>query len=297
MPKGRFGQFNPVERFKCARRSHALEYRKKPSRSLTEIAMLKSEFVPFQIRLSRRSPPRILNFVTDSIHENIQRVRERISRACVRAGRQPHEVALLAVTKTHTPDHVSRAIVAGVTDIGESKIQELESKIDLFDRSRVRVHLIGHLQTNKAKKAAMLCDVIQSVDTIRLARELDRHASERKAPLECLIQINCSGETQKSGVDPAEAVQLMRDVHALEYLALTGVMTIGPLTDDQSAIRRAFQLCKSFFEEGRSIIGSKFCWLSMGMTDDYELAIEEGSTMVRIGSALFGARDYSSQSG
>jgi len=150
--------------------------------------------------------------------------------------------------------------------------------------------LIGHLQTNKAKKAVQLFDVIQSVDSLKLAVEINKAAGLEKRTIECYIQLNSSGEDQKFGVAIDDCLELIQKTGELENIKLTGLMTIGPLTDDENAIRSAFSRCRELYYKGKEICGSGFEHLSMGMSDDYPLAIAEGSTTIRLGSALFGPR-------
>jgi pyridoxal phosphate enzyme (YggS family) len=150
--------------------------------------------------------------------------------------------------------------------------------------------MIGHLQSNKAKKAVQLFDVIQSVDSLKLAQEISRYAGELNKEIECLIEVNCSGESQKHGVAPDDTLHLVEAVMALPNIHLTGLMTIGPLSEDQDTIRDAFRTCHQLFEEAKKLTDDTFEILSMGMSDDFELAIAEGSTLLRIGSAIFGSR-------
>ena len=223
------------------------------------------------------------------IADNLTELRARVASACQKSGRSAGEVTIIGVTKTHPAGLVREAVLAGITEIGENRIQEAEPKIRELGNI-ARWHMIGHLQTNKVKKAVELFDVIQSVDSIRLAEEINKRAGELGKRIECLVEVNSSGESAKSGVAPDEAINLIRRVDALSNIKLTGLMTVGPLTDDQLEIRRAFVLCRKLFAEGRAIVGERFCNLSMGMSDDFELAIAEGSTMIRIGSLLFGRR-------
>ena len=223
------------------------------------------------------------------IADNLVELRARVASACQKSGRSAGEVAIIGVTKTHPAELIREAVAAGIVHIGENRIQEAEPKIRELGHI-ARWHMIGHLQTNKVKKAVELFDVIQSVDSIRLAEEINKRAGEIGKRIECLVEVNSSGESAKSGIAPDEALDLIRQVNALSNIKLTGLMTVGPLTHDQSEIRRAFALCRNLFIEGCAIVGEQFCNLSMGMSDDFELAISEGSTMIRIGSLLFGKR-------
>ncbi len=228
------------------------------------------------------------------ISRNLTQLRGRIAKACELYDRDADNITIVAVTKSHPPPVIRTAVAAGIHEIGESKVQEAEPKI-MKVGAIARFHLVGHLQTNKAKKAVRLFDVIQSIDSFKLAREINRQAELIDRTIECYIEVNCSGESQKFGVAADECLDLVRQVNALERIKLTGLMTIGPLTDDQDAIRKAFRLCRGQFLRARDIVGDEFDTLSMGMSDDFPLAIAEGSTMIRIGTALFGPRQQDSK--
>lgn len=223
------------------------------------------------------------------ISNNLSDLNARIASACREAKRSPDEITIIAVTKTHPTSIIRAAVDAGLTEIGENRIQEAEPKARELGKI-ARWHMIGHLQTNKVKKAVELFDVIQSVDSLKLAEEINRRAGEVGNRIECYVEVNSSGETAKSGIGPHEALDLMRQIHSMSHIRLTGLMTVGPLTDDQAEIRKAFALCCELFNNGETIVGEQFRNLSMGMSDDFELAIAEGSTMIRIGSLLFGGR-------
>ncbi len=226
----------------------------------------------------------------DEISHNLMELRGRIAEACGRYSRDADDISIVAVTKTHPAAIIRTAVAAGIHDIGESRVQEAEEKITELGPI-ARYHMVGHLQTNKARKAVQLFDVIQSVDSLKLAEEINRQAGSIERRIECLIEVNCSGESQKYGVAPAECLDLVRKVHALESIRLTGLMTIGPLVDDEETIRRSFRLCRELFQQGEDIVGDDFHTLSMGMSDDFPLAIAEGATMIRIGTVLFGPRE------
>jgi pyridoxal phosphate enzyme (YggS family) len=181
------------------------------------------------------------------------------------------------------------AVAAGLHNIGENRVQEAAEKIDEIGQI-ARFHLVGHLQTNKVKKAVQLFDVIQSVDSLHLAKEINKHAGIAETEVECLVEVNCSGESQKYGIEPDNCIDLVEKVSKMDNLTLTGLMTIGPFTEDEEAIRAAFKQCYTLFQQGRDLFGSDFDTLSMGMSGDYHWAIEEGATMLRIGTALFGSR-------
>ena len=227
--------------------------------------------------------------MVDLVAANLNDLRQDIAETCARCGRKPDEVTILAVTKTHPVEVIKQAVSLGLSDIGESRMQEAEPKI-LELGPIARYHLVGHLQTNKVKKSVQLFDVIQSIDSLRLAEEVNRRAGEVGRVLDCCIEINSSGEAQKYGVDPVAALELVKELKSLPHIRICGFMTVGPLTSDTGAIRGAFRTCRKLFEQARGLVGDQFSILSMGMSDDYRLAIEEGSTMVRIGTGLFGPR-------
>jgi pyridoxal phosphate enzyme (YggS family) len=221
--------------------------------------------------------------------ENLKRVKDNISTAAARAGRDPNEITLVVVTKTRTPDEIRKAAEAGVKVFGENRIQEAAAKIPKLTDLEVSWHMVGHLQRNKAKKALELFDVIQSLDSRRLATEINRRAV---SPVPCLLEVNTSGEESKFGVAPGEVDAIISELAQYSNIDLRGLMTVGPLTTDINRIRRAFAELAGLFAEANANAGPAFRELSMGMTDDYETAIEEGATIVRIGRAIFGERPY-----
>jgi pyridoxal phosphate enzyme (YggS family) len=225
----------------------------------------------------------------ENIARNLIELRGRIAEACDEYDRNADDIDIVAISKTHPAAAIKTAVAAGIHHIGESKVQEAEGKFPELGPI-ARYHMVGHLQSNKAKKAVELFDVIQSVDSFKLAEEINRHSGDAEREIECLIQVNCSGEEQKYGVAPDDCLHLIKQVHELENIELSGLMTIGPLTDDEDAVRKAFRLCKDLFREGQDLLGGDFWTLSMGMSDDFPLAIAEGSTMIRIGTSLFGQR-------
>jgi pyridoxal phosphate enzyme (YggS family) len=226
----------------------------------------------------------------DDIRENLIELRGRVADACEKYHRDTDDITIVAVTKTWPASMVRMAVAAGLHDIGESRIQEAEPKITEAGPI-ARYHLIGHLQSNKVQKALMLFDVIQSIDSLGLAEEISRRAVKLNRTVECLVQVNCSGEDSKHGVAPDTALDLIEKIRKLPSISLIGLMTIGPLTDDEDRIRETFRACREIFKRGEDIIGDQFDILSMGMTDDFPLAIAEGSTMIRVGTALFGTRE------
>ena len=222
------------------------------------------------------SPPLMLD-----IRANLGRVQEAVARACARAGRSPDHVLLIAVSKTMAADRVRLAIEAGVAALGENRVQEAKEKIAVLGHP-VPWHLIGTLQTNKARDAARLFDWIHSVDRMDLARELSRRAGDRV--LNVLLEVNLAGEPRKGGVAPAEVKRLAESTMALSGLRVRGLMAIPPAAEDPEHTRPYFRQLR----ELRDQLGLEHC--SMGMSADYEVAIEEGATMVRVGTAIFGPR-------
>lgn len=216
------------------------------------------------------------------IRANFAAVDERVRAACQRAGRDRKEVTLVAVTKTFPAEAVTAAIAAGATDVGENKVQEARDKKPLA-RGSARWHLIGHLQSNKAKDAVRIFDVIQTIDSVSLAEKVGKAAVAAGKHVDVMLEVNIGREPQKAGVDPAEAASLAKEVSRIENLTLTGLMTIPPVGDEASS-RKYFRELRAL----RDTLGLKE--LSMGMTDDFEVAIEEGATIVRVGRAIFGSR-------
>ena len=214
-----------------------------------------------------------------SIRDDLQSVERRIAQACARAGRRRDEVTLVAVSKTKPAEMIDEAIAAGVTEVGENRVQEARDKKPLV-RGRARWHLIGHLQSNKAKDAVRLFDVIQTIDRTDLAEKVARAAASAGKVQEVLIEVNIGNEPQKSGAAPADAGALADSVHKLDSLRLRGLMAIPPAED----ARRSFGELRAL----RDRLGLEE--LSMGMTDDFETAIEEGATIIRVGRAIFGER-------
>jgi|SRR5579872_3290791 len=230
-----------------------------------------------------------------SINENIASIRERIETAARRAGRRADDVALMAVTKTQSAERIREAHDAGLRLFGENRVQEFSGKIDsLRDLSDARWHMIGHLQTNKAGKAAELFCAVDSVDSLKLAEKLDAAARGLGKKTGVLVEINVGGEVAKTGVAPSSSAleELLLAAPRLEALQLRGLMTVPPFTDDPDGARRYFRALREVRDRiaGRNLPGVEMDQLSMGMSHDFEVAIEEGSTCVRIGTAIFGQR-------
>ncbi len=223
------------------------------------------------------------------LSRNIVDLRGRIGAACEEYDRDVDDITVVAVTKDRSAAIIQRAVAAGLHNVGESRVQEFAAKYAEIGHL-ARFHLIGHLQSNKVKKAVQLFDVIQSVDSLALAEDINREAGSRDHTIQCLIEVNSSGENQKFGVSPDDCLDIVRRVSEMSQIELIGLMTVGPLTDDPKTIREAFAVCRDLFKHGRDIVGDQFDTLSMGMSDDFPLAIAEGATMIRIGTALFGPR-------
>jgi len=227
------------------------------------------------------------------IFQRIDEIRKNIQEICVRTGRDPKGIRIIAVTKYTHVENIRQAIEAGIEDIGENRVQDAAEKFQALRSQGVsfRRHMIGHLQTNKVKQAVELFDMIQSVDSLKVAREIDKHAANLKKIMDVLIQVNSSEEEQKSGAAPREALRLLNDISVFEHIRVRGLMTIGPLTEDRSRISECFGGTRALLKEAQERFKGhprmSFQELSMGMTQDYDLAVEQGSTMVRIGSAIF----------
>ena len=226
-----------------------------------------------------------------AVRENILRIRERIAEAALRADRDPGGVRLMAVTKTFRDEPIREAIEAGVDIIGENYVQEAKRKIEQMGKN-VEWHLIGHLQTNKAKDAVRLFDMIHSVNRLSLAEELNRRAATVGTICRVLIEVNLGGEQSKSGAAPEEAPALIRTVAAMPHLSIRGLMTMAPWYDDPEKARPCFSGLRALRDRmaAEGIPNVLLQELSMGMTDDFEVAVEEGATIVRIGRAIFGER-------
>lgn len=226
-----------------------------------------------------------------SITENIERVRARIAAACQRCGRHPNDIQLVAVTKNIDVAHIRTAIRAGVQILGENRVQEAMPKFEEIG-AEARWHMIGHLQRNKVKQALQFAEMIQSVDSLRLAREIQKQAEKLTRPVDILLEVNTSGEESKFGFPPEETLGAVQEISALPDLNIKGLMTIGAFLPDPEDVRPCFRRLRELKEkiDNLQIDNVGMSILSMGMTDDFEVAIEEGATMVRIGRLIFGER-------
>jgi len=226
------------------------------------------------------------------IAENITRVQERIAAACRRAGRGPQDVKLVAVTKTVPPDRVRLAFEAGLRDFGENRVQEAAAKRPALSDLTVTWHLIGHLQSNKARPARELFHWVHSVDSLRLAEKLHQVAVCSGDRLPVLLEVNLGGEATKSGVGESEVIPLVEQIAPLETLEVRGLMVIPPFFEDPEHARPFFRRLRQLAREveARDVPNVSMQELSMGMSHDFEVAIEEGATIVRVGTAIFGPR-------
>lgn len=227
-----------------------------------------------------------------SIRENLSKIQDRIAVAADRSGQNPHSVCLVAVSKTKPVDLILEAIDAGITDVGENRVQEANSKRDQINRS-VRWHLVGHLQTNKVKQALQIFDLIHSVDSLRLLAEIDRRSAQLGRQTDVLIQVNTSAEPSKYGIEPDQTLNLIEASLDYTHVRIRGLMTIGVFLPNLEAVRPSFVLLRELREKilAWQFPGVEMEYLSMGMTNDFEVAIEEGANLVRIGTAIFGSRE------
>lgn len=226
------------------------------------------------------------------IAENVKNIKENIAATCYRIGRAPQSVEIIAVSKTFNADAITQAADAGLTDFGENYVQELIEKKEKLTGRPIHWHFIGHLQTNKVKYIAGWIRMIHSVDSESLATEIQKRAERLNTSIDVLVEVNTSEEATKFGVKPGSAIELIKKVAAFPAIRLKGLMTIGPFSDVPEESRTAFRLLRTIFDDANAsgFLVHPMSILSMGMTHDYTIAIEEGSTMVRIGTAIFGSR-------
>ena len=229
----------------------------------------------------------------EDIRGNLEKVHERLENAAKRADRSPEEITLVAVSKTRTPEEINTAIDAGVTDIGENKVQEIMDKYDAI--KPVRWHMIGHLQTNKVKYIIDKVDLIHSVDSMKLAKEINKRAAQHDKVMDILIQINPADEESKFGVSLSGTRELLDEIlENCENIRVRGLMSVAPIAEDPNDVKVYFDAVKKQYDEFSRIDHPRldFQYLSMGMSHDFEVAIGSGSNLVRVGSAIFGERDY-----
>ncbi len=220
---------------------------------------------------------------------NLAHLRRRIAAACARAGRDPATVTLLAVSKGQPPEVVRAAADLGLTLFGENKVQEAKAKIPLCP-GRLHWHLVGHLQSNKARDAVHWFEMIQSLDSLALAAELQKQAEKAAKTVPVLLEVNVAGEASKFGYRPEQLLAELRELNAFPRLEIQGLMTLAPWTPDPEKVRPVFRRLRELKAECEQRLGAPLAHLSMGMSGDFEVAIEEGATLVRIGTALFGPR-------
>ncbi|MGI6007994.1 MAG: YggS family pyridoxal phosphate-dependent enzyme [Ruminococcus sp.] len=230
------------------------------------------------------------------VQENLKTVREKIEAACRRAGRDPEEVTLIAVSKTKPVEMMKEAMEMGQLDFGENKVQEITRKSEEMP-SEVRWHMIGHLQRNKVKYIVGLVSLIHSVDSFRLAETISQEAVKKNVTVPVLLEVNVAGEESKYGVTCEETAALAEQISKLPNIRIEGLMTIAPYVSDPEENRPVFRKLKQLGVDikDKNMNNVNVNILSMGMTGDYEVAIEEGATMVRVGTGIFGERDYSSK--
>ncbi len=227
------------------------------------------------------------------IVENIEHVRENIEKACKKAGRSVDEVTLIAVSKTKPYTDIEEALKSGTLDYGENKVQEMCEKYEILPKN-IRWHMIGHLQRNKVKYLVGKTELIHSVDSIRLAEQIEKEYAKKGETANILIEVNMAQEESKFGITSQETEELIRKISTFEHIRIKGLMTIAPYTDNPETNRVYFRQMKKLSVDIRdkNINNVSMDVLSMGMTGDYQVAIEEGSTMVRVGTGIFGERNY-----
>ena len=224
-----------------------------------------------------------------NLAENLETVRQRIKVACDRSDREPNSVTLLAVAKSQPPEIVAAAVKLGLNFFGENKIQEAKAKIPLCP-GKLHWHFVGHLQSNKCRDATELFEMIQSVDSLPLAQEINRRCEQAARRMPVLLEVNVAGEASKFGYRPEKLLAELKEIHAQPRLEIRGLMTVPPWSPEPEKARLFFQQLRELKTRCEQIVGVPLPHLSMGMSGDFEVAIEEGATIVRIGTALFGAR-------
>jgi hypothetical protein len=223
------------------------------------------------------------------LEANLKAVQQRIEAACARAGREPGAVTLVAVMKGQPPEAVCAAAALGLGLFGENKVQEAKAKIPLCP-GRLRWHMVGHLQSNKCRDAVGLFEMVQSVDSLRVAEDLNQRAEQAAKTMPVLLEVNAVGEASKFGCRPDQLLADLGRIHALPRLEIRGLMTVPPWALDPEKVRPVFRQMRELKQRCEQLLGAPLPHLSMGMSGDFEVAIEEGATMVRVGTALFGAR-------
>ncbi|WP_271405961.1 YggS family pyridoxal phosphate-dependent enzyme [Tenacibaculum soleae] len=230
----------------------------------------------------------------ESITKNLKIIRNRIKQACEKANRKPEEVRLLLATKTVSSERIKFALQQGEILVGENKVQELKQKYNAISELKPEIHFIGHLQSNKIKDVIKWASCIESIDNISIAKKLEKRLIFEKKEIDIYIQVNTSLEKSKFGIAPDEAINLVKEISKLKNIHIKGLMTIGLLSSKSTEVRKCFQILKQLQQDinNLNILNVKINELSMGMSGDLEIAIEEGATIVRVGTAIFGERFY-----
>ena len=227
----------------------------------------------------------------EGVRERIEQVRRRIAEAAGRSGRDPNDVQLVAVTKSVVVSQIREALDAGLTVFGENRIQEAKGKVALLSSPSIQWHLVGHLQTNKSKLAVELFELIHSLDSVKLAASMDRHGAALRKQVRALIEVNLEGESDKSGLHESELLPLLQACRAYAHLTIEGLMAIPPFHRNPQDVRPYFRRLRLLRDRAADTHPDfRLRHLSMGMSNDFEVAIEEGATLVRIGTAIFGNR-------
>ena len=231
------------------------------------------------------------------VAQQVARIQKEILETCAACGRDPASVRLMAVTKTVEPERVNQAIEAGVHLLGENKAQELLAKYDAYHKDQVEIHFIGHLQTNKVRQIVDKVTVIQSLDSVHLASEIDKQCAKLGKVMDCLVEVNVGSELTKSGVDPENLVDFLGEVSQFHQIHVRGLMAIPPVCESELEMEAYFSDLHKLFVDigGEKLDNINMDFLSMGMSGDYRLAIKHGSNIVRIGTAMFGHRNYANQ--
>lgn len=225
--------------------------------------------------------------------ENYAEIKEKIANAAIASGRKPEEVTLMAVTKTVAPQPINHVISLGAKLIGENKVQELLSKLEFLDTDGLQMHIIGHLQSNKVRKIVDVVSAVESVDSVQLAQEISKRCTAAGRTMDVLLEVNIGNEESKTGFMFDEALERAHEIAELDNVTVRGFMAVPPICEGDT-VRRYFAKMNGLFLDAKAVLSDKACidTLSLGMSADYEDAIKEGSTLVRVGSALFGARRY-----
>lgn len=229
-----------------------------------------------------------------SIKENIDGILERIAYVCERSGRNPDDITLIAVSKTVNADRAREAIESGILNLGENRVQELTDKYEKLSDTEVKWHMIGHLQKNKVKYIIDKIELIHSVESVELANEIDKRAAKSNLKVNVLVELNIGEEESKFGISEETVYDFVKSLEQFENINVSGIMTVAPFAENPEEIRWVFKKMKVIFDKlsSMNIKNSNMKFLSMGMTNDFEIAIEEGANIIRIGTAVFGERTY-----